>query len=775
MIDDERDRLLQQLAELERMSEQVQRELRRFKERLLRYEAEVAKEPAEEIGASEAAKVVAAAPTPPPTERVEEAVEAPLASSPAPPSGATVAVTEEREKTYADLEFWLGGRGLLLLGVAALVLAVGFFVKEAIERGWLGPTVRVLLGAGVGILAVVAGERIRALGYRTYGLWLAAGGFAAIYLSIWAAAALYSLVSTPIAFLLLVVVVGSAAVTGLRRESESFVALAAFGGYLAPILLQVETESNVFGLGYLGLLSIAGLFVAHRGRWAYLASVALAGGSILPIANAGDPQFHVVYLALLVAAALTVSLRRSWHYLSLLAVALGWMSFGLGHHEWGVTGMTFFAGAAAISAAGLWVAHRAKWPYLAALAVTGGTLLPLASPGDPHLHGVYLVALVVSALIVSRHRRWHLASALAVGLGWLSYWLGSDDWAFSGIGFAAYAAALWLAGWIAWAGVTDWAERGGPGSEPRDRTDDRPMLHEDPVALGCDFAGLGLTLAPPWLFFTAAMVGIWNSAYSDRLEEIGFVLALVLGAVYVGHAVRSRPGTGAGSRIWRAALGSLFWLVAPAVLWGDVGLTRAWLVEGLVLTAAGVALRYSVSRGAGLAGFILAVITYWGSIHMRPESDAAFVSAWALTGLVACLGLATWSVALLPLERVKPWESHVRPFLLLASGVFFLGWGTGEIIRFYDVLGDPERWALARDLSISAFWMAYAAALLATGFGLKQPPIRWAGLGMALIAAGKVFLYDLSQLSQLYRIGSFVLLAFVLLALSFRYQRLRKG
>jgi uncharacterized membrane protein len=45
---------------------------------------------------------------------------------------------------------------------------------------------------------------------------------------------------------------------------------------------------------------------------------------------------------------------------------------------------------------------------------------------------------------------------------------------------------------------------------------------------------------------------------------------------------------------------------------------------------------------------------------------------------------------------------------------------------------------------------------------------------MALIAALKVFAYDLANLSQLYRIVSFVLLAVVLLALSFRYQKLRR-
>ncbi len=90
------------------------------------------------------------------------------------------------------------------------------------------------------------------------------------------------------------------------------------------------------------------------------------------------------------------------------------------------------------------------------------------------------------------------------------------------------------------------------------------------------------------------------------------------------------------------------------------------------------------------------------------------------------------------------------------------------------MLGETARWALARDVSISAFWIAYAAVLLGVGFWLQQPPVRWTGLGMALIAAAKVFLYDLSQLSQLYRIVSFVLLALVLLALSFRYQRWRR-
>jgi hypothetical protein len=291
---------------------------------------------------------------------------------------------------------------------------------------------------------------------------------------------------------------------------------------------------------------------------------------------------------------------------------------------------------------------------------------------------------------------------------------------------------------------------------------DRPALRQESDALVPEFAGLGLTLVPPWLFFLTAMVGIEGSVYRDSREQIGFALALVLGAVYLAQAIWGRPGTGAGSRLWRAAVGYAFWLVAPQVLWDGVAVVRAWLIEGIAFTVWGVALRRVEARAAGLAALTLAVLTYWGGVAGRPEGDSAFIGGWALTGLAACLGFVAWSLALLRVERAESWETGVRPILLLASAAFFLGWGTGEIVRFYDLLGEAERWALARDLSISAFWMAYAAALLAAGFWLKQAAVRWGGLGMAFISATKVFVYDLSQLSQLYRIVSFILLAIVL-------------
>ena len=670
---DKRGHLLERLEQLERASGVLQSELDELRADILRYggEAKAAEEPPLEM----------TAPTPPPAPETpsDEAREQTVAAA---STAATKApVMEDHYKRMADLEFWLGGRGLLLIGVAALVVAVGFMVREAIERGWIGPWVRVLLGAGIGVAAVVAGERIRTLGYRTYGLWLSAGGFSAIYVSIWAAVALYSLVSATVGFSMMVVLVLAAGALGLMRSSESFAGLAMVGGYLAPVLVPAETGSVLFSLGYVGLLSVAGL----------------------------------------------------------------------------------------------WVAYRANWYYLAAVSVLGGGLMPLLVPDGPHFHGVYLVVFVAFALLLARRREWREVSLLTVLLGWISYWVGGDGWGISGLAFSSYAGALWLANLTASSGVRDWwpsefraryapdDASGGRGASPGGEE----RLYE--------LSGLAVTYLPPWVFFFAAMVGLEDSSIAEWQDEVGLALGVIIGAYYVAEAALGGPGRGTADRTWRAALGFAFWVVAPAVQWSGVDLVRVWLIEGAALTAGGVFLRNVEARTAGLAALVLATVACWSIPDGREPAEPAFFGSWALSQLGTALGLVFWPLALRRASGRRDWELSLRPILLGFAGLLFLVWGTQEIQRFWGLLGDGDRLHLARDLSISGFWMAYAVVLLASGFRLRRPPIRWAGLVMALIAAGKVFVYDLANLAELYRIASFVLLAAVLLALSFRYQKLRGG
>jgi len=77
----------------------------------------------------------------------------------------------------------------------------------------------------------------------------------------------------------------------------------------------------------------------------------------------------------------------------------------------------------------------------------------------------------------------------------------------------------------------------------------------------------------------------------------------------------------------------------------------------------------------------------------------------------------------------------------------------------------------ARDLSMSIGWAIYGLVLLALGMRRGSMALRFVSLGLVLVTAGKVFLYDLAHLTDLYRVGSFAGLALSLLFISVAYQR----
>jgi uncharacterized membrane protein len=71
----------------------------------------------------------------------------------------------------------------------------------------------------------------------------------------------------------------------------------------------------------------------------------------------------------------------------------------------------------------------------------------------------------------------------------------------------------------------------------------------------------------------------------------------------------------------------------------------------------------------------------------------------------------------------------------------------------------------------SAFFMAFGAVLLALGFWRRIPFLRWQALVLMAVTIAKVFLVDISALSQGFRIISFLGLGALLLTVSFIYQR----
>ena len=78
---------------------------------------------------------------------------------------------------------------------------------------------------------------------------------------------------------------------------------------------------------------------------------------------------------------------------------------------------------------------------------------------------------------------------------------------------------------------------------------------------------------------------------------------------------------------------------------------------------------------------------------------------------------------------------------------------------------------LGRDMTYSLAWGVFAFVLLVAGIRRRTTAPRYAGLGLLVVTLLKLFLHDIWQLGGLYRIGSLIGLALVLIPVSFLYQR----
>src|SRR5258708_30910446 len=67
--------------------------------------------------------------------------------------------------------------------------------------------------------------------------------------------------------------------------------------------------------------------------------------------------------------------------------------------------------------------------------------------------------------------------------------------------------------------------------------------------------------------------------------------------------------------------------------------------------------------------------------------------------------------------------------------------------------------------------MVYGRILVAIGFWKRTAFIRWQALILLVFTIGKTFLYDMRDLSQGYRVLSFLGLGALLMAISFAYQK----
>jgi uncharacterized membrane protein len=249
---------------------------------------------------------VAQAPTPAPTRAPEPQpapAARPAASAPSPaPTRAPAAPRSfdwGRTVSTADL---LGAKALAFAGGVVTLLGIVFFFVLAVNRGWIGPELRVACGALASALVFGSGFWLRRRYGRTYSALVAVGvGLAGAYSTLLAAVSLYDLISKPVAL----VAAGAIASVGLAASlawSEEIVAgFGLIGAMLVPATLVFEGGLQQIGTAFVAIVFAAAAVVAVRERWWKLlqaAALVSVPQALAQVAQAHAPDAGIVTLAL---------------------------------------------------------------------------------------------------------------------------------------------------------------------------------------------------------------------------------------------------------------------------------------------------------------------------------------------------------------------------------------------------------------------------------------------------------------------------------------------
>jgi uncharacterized membrane protein len=654
------------------------------------------------------------------TESVTALVPEPAtAFAPPPPPPAAASASHDAE----SLERRIGSRWLLYVGVVTLVLGVSYFIKYAFDNEWVAPPARVLLGLIGGTALAWLGQRFAARGFERYGQALTGGGIGILYLAIYAAHHWYALVDRAPAFVAMVIITLAGVWLADRQRSQLLALFAVAIGFLTPFLIGGERAAQTTLFTY-DLVLVAGTWLLARRRdW---------------------PALNIVSFML---TAMTIStwaerFYRRTEYLTtelFLTAFLGLFLLVLRENRRSKNPIAPLGTALLVSAPLLY--------HFASLAVLGPHRGPLL---------VYFIAFSVAGVIAAQHLR--------------TAWLRLAVWLAVAAPFLGFASTRLGRGWLVATWVTLAAIYGLHLIAQAQTLDDERSSVSVPEVLILHGNALW-ALAAIWLLLAPRTI--------DGLAPVALALAALYGvlAFAARHWHRDAALHGAALAITLASAACAMHFSAQ---WVSVALA----VEGAALTWLGLRERRAWLRHGGslflsmAAALLLVLFASPLSLGSLP-----FLNARAAASLLVVLLL--YAAALISTRLAQPPGSlgfavarlvvsaNVLTVLALSAEISaYFGWsawtGPGDVGA-----GAWTSAELARQLTLSIAWAAYAVALIAVGLRIDYRPVRILAIVLFAITLGKVFLIDLAELDRVSRMLSMIGLGLLLLTASWLYQRLR--
>jgi hypothetical protein len=262
----------------------------------------------------------------------------------------------------------------------------------------------------------------------------------------------------------------------------------------------------------------------------------------------------------------------------------------------------------------------------------------------------------------------------------------------------------------------------------------------------------------------------------NGLIPAAFVLPYAVGTLFLVKKKQVTPASGDARLAWQAGAALFFVSLIFPIQFEREWITLGWAFEGFALlwlfrVVPHRGLRY-VGVGLLCVAFVRlalnpAVLEY----HRRSSTP---IWNWYLYAYGLSI-FFLFSGALLCRAPRQSFFERTAPTLLNSLGAILTFLLLNIEIADYFSVGPTLTFSFsgnfARDMTYSIAWALFAFALLLVGMKRKTGWVRYAGVVLLLVTLIKLFLHDLGNLSQLYRIGAFIGVAIILIVASFVYQR----
>lgn len=155
---------------------------------------------------------------------------------------------------------------LTLIGILTLVLGIGYFVKYAIDKNWIGETMRMFIGFAVGAGVVMTGHFLRK-NYTVFASIITGGGIAVLYFTTTIAFREYHLFTQNTAFAVISLITVVTILLSYFYKSEILIICSLLGGFLAPLMVSTGESNYLFLFTYLTLINAGMLVIAYLRNW----------------------------------------------------------------------------------------------------------------------------------------------------------------------------------------------------------------------------------------------------------------------------------------------------------------------------------------------------------------------------------------------------------------------------------------------------------------------------------------------------------------------------